>query len=196
MVFKRMAENGASCPFPWVLANVPSPNPQQPFAAGNGTGAPRPALLTYSLASRLRASWTEARATKAPRALEVFGETPVSSEPGEDHPAARQDDKALHVVTPLEPSIVRSSFCRPGVRMPSHGAREAAQRALAEANQPPLPGGLVTGLTRGTRRDYRRTADFGHIGHLPQLGNKNSSEFDKSLILLRAFVGSQHQKSQ
>jgi hypothetical protein len=26
---------GASCPFPWVLANVPSPNPQQPFVAGN-----------------------------------------------------------------------------------------------------------------------------------------------------------------
>ena len=36
---------GASCPFPWVLANVPSPNPQQPFAACNGTGAPRPALI-------------------------------------------------------------------------------------------------------------------------------------------------------
>ena len=50
-----MAAFGASCPFPWVLANVPSPNPQQPFAAGNGTAAPRLALidllpgkLTYS----------------------------------------------------------------------------------------------------------------------------------------------------
>jgi hypothetical protein len=36
----RVAAIGASCPFPWVLANVPSPNPQQPFAAGNETGAP------------------------------------------------------------------------------------------------------------------------------------------------------------
>jgi hypothetical protein len=35
-----MAAFGASCPFPWVLANVPSPNPQQPFATGNGTDAP------------------------------------------------------------------------------------------------------------------------------------------------------------
>jgi hypothetical protein len=34
-----------------------------------------------------------------------FGETPISSEPGEgvlDHPAARQDDKGLHVVAPLD----------------------------------------------------------------------------------------------
>jgi len=36
---------GASCPFPWVLANVPSPNPQQPFAAGNGTRAPLTAFV-------------------------------------------------------------------------------------------------------------------------------------------------------
>ncbi len=42
---QRTAGIGASCPFPLVLANVPSPNPQQPFAAGNGTGAPRPALI-------------------------------------------------------------------------------------------------------------------------------------------------------
>jgi hypothetical protein len=32
-------------PVPGVLANVPSPNPQQLFAAGNGTGVPRPALI-------------------------------------------------------------------------------------------------------------------------------------------------------
>jgi len=29
----EMAAHGASCPFRLVLANVPSPNPQQPFAA-------------------------------------------------------------------------------------------------------------------------------------------------------------------
>ena len=35
--------------------------------------------------------------------LEILGQTPVASEPGEGalgHPAARQDDKALHVVAP------------------------------------------------------------------------------------------------
>jgi hypothetical protein len=36
---RRRSGIGASCPFPWVLTNVPSPNPQQPFAAGDGTGA-------------------------------------------------------------------------------------------------------------------------------------------------------------
>ena len=41
----RMAGVGASCPFPWMLANVPSQSPQQPFAAGNGTGVPRPELI-------------------------------------------------------------------------------------------------------------------------------------------------------
>jgi len=31
---------GASWPFPWVLANVSSPNPQRPFAiSGDETGA-------------------------------------------------------------------------------------------------------------------------------------------------------------
>jgi len=51
----------------------------------------------------------EARVTKVARGfgkvLEVLGETPVSSEPREgalDHPAARQDDEALHVVVPLD----------------------------------------------------------------------------------------------
>jgi hypothetical protein len=51
----------------------------------------------------------EARVTKVAshlgKVLEVLGETPVSSEPAEgalDHPAARQDDKALHVVAPLD----------------------------------------------------------------------------------------------
>jgi hypothetical protein len=34
-VLGRMAAIGASCPFRLVLANVPSPNPQQPFAAGD-----------------------------------------------------------------------------------------------------------------------------------------------------------------
>ena len=51
----------------------------------------------------------EVRATEAPRLLARFskslGETPVASEPGEsalDHPAARQDDEALHVAAALD----------------------------------------------------------------------------------------------
>jgi len=60
----RTAGLGASCPFPWILANVPSQSPQQPFAAGNGTGAHDRRLSTYSPASRLRANWIEARVTK------------------------------------------------------------------------------------------------------------------------------------
>ena len=38
------------------------------------------------------------------KVLEILGETPVASEPGEgalDHPAARQNDKALYVVVRL-----------------------------------------------------------------------------------------------
>src|SRR5215472_9440854 len=31
---RRMTGLGASCPFPWVLANVPSPNRQRPLALG------------------------------------------------------------------------------------------------------------------------------------------------------------------
>src|ERR1700724_2108936 len=37
--------------------------------------------------------------------LEVLGKTPVSAEPGEgalDHPAARQDDEALHIIAALD----------------------------------------------------------------------------------------------
>ena len=37
--------------------------------------------------------------------LEILGETPVAPEPGEgalDHPAARQHDKAFHVVAPFD----------------------------------------------------------------------------------------------
>jgi len=55
-----MAAYGASCPFPWVLANVASPNPQQPFAAGNGTGAPEFGLFLAVLLGAvgdLRRKW-------------------------------------------------------------------------------------------------------------------------------------------
>jgi len=83
----------------------------------------------YILASRLRASWMEARATKAPRVSARFSkslETPVASEPGEsalDHRAARQDDEALRVVAPLDDLHAQPRhFCQRSVNLPGIGA--------------------------------------------------------------------------
>src|SRR5262245_62727236 len=66
-------------------------------------------LTTYAFARRLRASWMEAMVTKVARVSARFsrslGETPVSSDPREgalDYPAARQDDKALRLIAPLD----------------------------------------------------------------------------------------------
>ena len=42
----QMAAYGASCPFPWVLANVSSANRRQPFAAGTGPARHDRHLLT------------------------------------------------------------------------------------------------------------------------------------------------------
>jgi Copper resistance protein B precursor (CopB) len=56
------------------------------------------------------------------KVLEVLDKTPVSSEPGEgalDHPAARQDDKTLHVVAPLDDlRAQRRHFCHRTVNLP------------------------------------------------------------------------------
>jgi hypothetical protein len=56
------------------------------------------------------------------KVLEVLGETPVASEPGEsalDHPAARQDDKALPVVAPLyDPHAQPRYFCYRSFNLP------------------------------------------------------------------------------
>jgi len=68
----------------------------------------------------------EARVTKAPRGfgkvLEVLGETPVASEPGEsalDHPATRQDDETLRVVAPLDDlHAQRRHLCHRSVNQP------------------------------------------------------------------------------
>jgi Ecdysteroid kinase-like family len=56
------------------------------------------------------------------KVLEVLGETPASSEPGEgalDHPAARQDDEAPHVVAPLDDLHAQQRhLCHHGFNLP------------------------------------------------------------------------------
>jgi hypothetical protein len=47
-----------------VSANVPSPNPQRPFGAGNETGAPQPAIATPTQAIRIK------RPGAAPRGID------------------------------------------------------------------------------------------------------------------------------
>jgi hypothetical protein len=57
------------------------------------------------------------------KVLEVLGETPVTPDPGEgalDHPAARQNDEALYVVTPLDDLQVQPRhLCHRRVNLPS-----------------------------------------------------------------------------
>ena len=54
--------------------------------------------------------------------LEVLGEAPVAPEPGEgafDHPAARQHDKALHIVAPLDDLHGQPwHLCQGGINLP------------------------------------------------------------------------------
>ena len=83
-------------------------------------------IATYALARCLGASWIEASVTKVGqgfgKVLKVLGVTPVSAEPGEgalDHPAARQDDEALHVVAPLDDRQALSRhLCHGSVNLP------------------------------------------------------------------------------
>jgi hypothetical protein len=68
----------------------------------------------------------EARVTKVARVSARFsgslGDPPVLSEPGKgtlDHPAARQDDEALHVVAPLDDLYAQERhLCRRSVNLP------------------------------------------------------------------------------
>src|ERR1700751_5103846 len=71
--------------------------------------------------------------------LEVLGETPVSSEPGEstlNHPAARQDDEPLNVVPPLyDLRAQRRHLCHRSVNLP--GVLAAIGQDQFEPEKPP-----------------------------------------------------------
>jgi hypothetical protein len=82
-------------------------------------------IRTYALASRLRASWMEARVTKVARVSVRFSKslakTPVASEPGEralDNPAARQRRRS-----PSCRRSVRRSPCAAAAPLPRHQPR-------------------------------------------------------------------------
>ena len=98
---------------------------RSPSVAGSGSLL---SFATSALASRLRVSWMEVRITEGGQGfgevLEVLGDTPVSSRPGEgvlDHPAARQDDEVHHIVATLDDlhaqhrQLCHGSFSLPGV---------------------------------------------------------------------------------
>jgi hypothetical protein len=75
----------------------------------------------------------EARATSFGKVLEVLGETPVASEPGEssrDNPAAREDNEALHVVAPLGKRVT--------FEQPSSGTPCACQTKINCFSTPPI----------------------------------------------------------
>ena len=68
-----MAAFGASCPFPWVLANVPSPNRQRPLALGGENRSrcgPMCAIAPGSASSEVN-SWCHHAQPRAARAVPV-----------------------------------------------------------------------------------------------------------------------------
>jgi hypothetical protein len=132
---------GATSPLPRVPATVPSQSGLQTFTscdANRRFGE----LAIYALATRLRASWMEARATKAPRVLARFskslGETPVASEPGEgalEHPAAPQGDEAFMLSLRLTISVrsggTFATAAKPARRFRRHRPRSVRAKGSA-----------------------------------------------------------------
>jgi hypothetical protein len=101
-------------------------------------------FTTYALASRLRASWMGEGNEVGQgfgKVLEVLGETPVSSEPGEgtlDHPAARQDDEAKPFMSSLRLTISPCAAAaplppqrQPATRCSRHQLRSIGARGSA-----------------------------------------------------------------
>ena len=68
-----------------MLANDPSPNPKQPFAARNGTGAPRQALIDPLLGKppkdKLDGGEADDGGQGFREVLKALGEMPIASEP-------------------------------------------------------------------------------------------------------------------
>src|SRR5215471_1743991 len=99
-----MSGIGATSPLPRVAAKVLL-HPICGLSPSCGANRWFAEFTTYALASCLRASWMEARVTKVAWVSARFSKSlAVSSEPGEgalDHPTARQNDEAPHVVAPL-----------------------------------------------------------------------------------------------
>ena len=100
----RRSGIGASRPLPCVPTKIPSP-----FRLQTSINANRVKFTACALASRLRASWMEARVTKVARVSARFSKSlarrrfwPNQEKGALDHPAARQDDEALHVVAALD----------------------------------------------------------------------------------------------
>src|SRR5271166_4662613 len=104
---RRMAAVGASSPLPRVPEKVPSPYFADPHHRASQIGSlwssrPTPGKPP---AGKLDGGEGNEGGQGFGQVLEVLGETPVSSKPGEgalDHPAARHDDEALPVVAPLD----------------------------------------------------------------------------------------------
>jgi len=68
----------------------------------------------YALANRLRASWMEVMVTKAARVsarvLEVLGEPPVASEPGESAPNQRRGRTTKPLLSSLRLTISMRTY--------------------------------------------------------------------------------------
>ena len=79
--------SGASCPFPWVLANAPSPNPQRPLPGGFGNKVGVYSSYICSIVLGVPVKWVEDRmenlqATAFARDYHMSGEI---REPGRPH---------------------------------------------------------------------------------------------------------------
>jgi hypothetical protein len=122
-------------------------------------------FTTYPLASRLRASWMEARVTKVAKGSARFSKSlarrrfrPNQEEGTLDHPAARQDDEAPHVVAPPDNLHARAAApLPPHLQLATRCSRHRPRSVRATGSA----GGSCRGLERHSqmclaRRELRR----------------------------------------